>query len=128
MALIVSLDRGAIKLDLGDFQSIVLVGNEVQVPDQGSEVIAKHMHNRWLAATHGGDAFMTLNIAGPLIVEAEDGKEKRLGPYMSFSMTDGILYVDQRVIGLWDGQNSDWYVKDSSAHCHRVRISFHATD
>lgn len=127
MALIVSLDRGAIKQDLGDFQSVVLVGNEVRVADDDSKVLAKHLHNRWIASEDGGDAYMTLNIAGPLIVNA-GGKEPKLGPYMSFSMTDGILYVEQRVLGMWDSQNNDWYVKDASAHSKRVHISFRPND
>ncbi len=127
MALIVSLDRGAIKQDFGDFQSVVLVGNEVRVADDDSVVLAKHLHNRWIASEDGGDASMTLNIAGPLIINA-GGKEPKLGPYMSFSMTDGILYVEQRVLGMWDNQNSDWYVKDASTHSKRVHISFRPND
>ena len=128
MALIVSLDRGAIKLDLGDFRSVVLAGNEVQAPEDGGMVIAKHIHNRWISAQRQPDAFMTLNIAGPLCIAAWDGRESKLGPYLAFSMTDGILYVDQRVFGMWDSQNMDWYVKDAGAHCKRFRVSFHATD
>ncbi len=128
MALIVSLDRGAIKLDLGDFDSVALDGNEVCAPADSGKVIARHMHNRWMsAAQRERDAFMTLNVAGPLIVEVQD-RGSKLGPYLSFAMTDGILYVDQRVFGVWDSENSDWYVKDSGAHCKRVRVSFHATD
>ena len=125
MALIVSLDRGAIKQDLGDFQAVVLVGNEVRADDDS--VLAKHLHNRWLASQDGGEAYMTLNIAGPLIIQA-GGKEPKLGPYMSFSMTDGILYVEQRVLGMWDSQNNDWYVKDAGTHAKRVHISFRAND
>ena len=129
MALIVSLDRGAIKLDLGNFESVVLDQSEVKDADHGGAVIAMHIHNRWLAARREPDAFMTMNIAGPLVVVVEkDGRESKLGPYLTFAMTDGILYVDQRVFGIWDGQNKDWYVKDSSAHCKRLRVSFHATD
>ena len=127
MALIVSLDRGAVKQDLGDFQEVVLVDNEVRLVGNDSVVIAKHMHNRWIAPGDGGDAYITLNIAGPLIVQA-GGKEPKLGPYMSFSMTDGILYVEQRVLGLWDSQNSDWYVKDACAHTKRVHVSFRPND
>ena len=41
MALIVSLDRGAIKLDLGDYRCVALVGNEVQVPDEENAVVAR---------------------------------------------------------------------------------------
>ena len=102
MALIVSIDRGAIKQDLWDFRAVVLVGNEVRVADDESRVLAKHLHNRWLATEPEGDAYMTLNIAGPLVIHA-GGKEPKLGPYMSCSMTDGILYVEQRVLGMWTG-------------------------
>jgi len=127
MALIVSLDRGAIKLDLGDYPSVMLAGNEVQVADDG-RVIARHVHNRWISDQREADAFMTLNIAGPLlIIMDQDGKHK-LGPYLTFAMTDGILYVEQRVIGMWDTQHKDWYVKDASVHTRRFRITFHATD
>ena len=128
MALIVSLDRGAIKLDLGDFESIVLVGNEVRVDDQGGTVLARHLHNRWISVQQEADAFMTLNIAGPLNVVAEDGHPIKLGPYLTFSMTDGILYVDQRVFGMWDTQQHDWYLKDASTHCKQFRVAFCATD
>ncbi len=128
MALIVSLDRGAIKQDLGDVQTVVLVGSELVTPDGGGAVIAKHMHNRWIAPERGGDAFMTLNVAGPLTVLAHGVHDSKLGPYMALSMTDGILYVDQRVFGIWDGENRDWYVKDFGGHCQRLEISFHATD
>ena len=128
MALIVSLDRGAIKLDLGDFDCVSLVGNEVQVPDKSDAVIARHIHNRWIADQGEADSFMSLNIAGPLIISAQDGREAKLGPYYSFAMTDGVLYVEQRVFGLWDAQNKDWYLKDASSHCRRFRISFQATD
>ena len=128
MALIVSLDRGAIKLDLGDYRCVALVGNEVQVPDEENAVVARHVHNRWIPDKRNADAFMSLNIAGPLIVSAQGGEEVKLGPYYSFAMTDGILYVEQRVFGLWDAQNKDWYLKDAAAHCKRFRISFHATD
>ena len=127
MALMVSLDRGAIKRDLGDFDAVVLVGSELRVAGDDSVVIAKHLHNRWIASKDGGDSFMTLNIAGPLIINA-GGREPKLGPYMTFAMTDGILYVEQRVIGLWDSQNNDWYVKDASVHSKRVHISFRAND
>ena len=127
MALIVSIDRGAIKQDLGDFQAVVLVGNELRAADNDSVVLAKHLHNRWMASKEPGDAYMTLNIAGPLVVQA-GGKEPKLGPYMSFSMTDGILYVEQRVLGMWDSQNNDWYVKDASTHAKRVHISFQPND
>lgn len=125
----VSLDRGAIKRDLGDFHAVVLIGNELRADDS---VLATHVHNRWITsddgAAPGTDAYITLNIAGPLIIEAVGGKEPKLGPYMSFSMTDGILYVEQRVLGMWDSQSNDWYVKDASAHSKRVRISFRAND
>jgi len=127
MALIVSLDRGAIKLDLGDFQSVVLAGNEVRVGEDDS-VIAKHVHNRWLSDQKEADSFMTLNIAGPLFVIVQDGPAGKLGPYFNFAMTDGVLYVEQRVFGMWDNTHKDWYVKDASAHTKRLRISFHATD
>ncbi len=128
MALIVSLDRGAMKLDLGDYEAVTLVGNEVHVPDEGNSVIARHIHNRWIPDKQHADSYMTLNIAGPLEVSARDGRDARLGPYYSFSMTDGILYVEGRVFGLWDAQNKDWYLKDTGAHCRRFRVSFHPTD
>ena len=130
MALIVSLDRGAIKLDLGDFQAVTLVDNEVQVVDDHCVTVAKHMHNRWIATDRGrgGDAFMTLNVAGPLLIAVDDNRQPKLGPYMSFSMMDGVLYTDGRVFGLWDTQNGDWYVKDAGRHAQRIHISFHATD
>ena len=127
MALIVSLDRGAIKLDLGDFRSVVLCGNEVQVEDNG-RVIAKHIHNRWISEQREADSFMTLNIAGPLFVTVSDGQGGKLGPYFNFSMTDGILYVEQRVFGMWDTPHKDWYVKDAAFHTRRLCISFHPTD
>lgn len=127
MALIVSLDRGALKLDIGDCQSVVLAGNEVQVGDDG-RVIARHVHNRWISDQDEANSFMTLNIAGPLFVVVDDGSDGKLGPYYNFSMTDGILYVEQRVLGMWDTPHKDWYVKDAAAHTKRVRISFHATD
>ena len=128
MALIVSLDRGAIKLDLGDFHCVALSGNEVHLPEADDRVIARHIHNRWLSHQHDRQSFMTLNIAGPLVVSAEDEREVKLGPYYAFSMTDGVLYVDQRVFGLWDAQKKDWYLKDTSHHCKRFRVSFFATD
>src|SRR4051794_9550536 len=98
MTLIVSLDRGAIKQDLGDFEAVDLVDNEVREAGGECVVLAKHVHNRWIASKEGGEAYMTLNIAGPLIIHV-GGTEQNLGPYMSFSMTDGILYVEQRVLG-----------------------------
>lgn len=131
MALIVSLDRGAIKLDLGDYQTVVLDGDEVQLPDKGGKTIARHLHNRWIATQEQktpSAAFITLNIAGPLLVVTRGGQESRLGPYLAFAMTDGILYVDQRIFGMWDSQNKDWYVKDTGIHCKRFDISFHTTD
>lgn len=129
MALIVSLDRGAIKVDLGDYSAVALTGNELRALDKdGGALIAKHMHNRWLASARHGEAFMTLNIAGPLVIELQDGEASRLGPYMLFCTTDGILYVEQRVLGLWDTQTGDWYVKDAGRHSSRLRIAFHATD
>lgn len=75
---------------------------------------------------------MTLNVAGPLIVSAIDsraigGEEFRMGPYLTFSMTDG-LYVDQRVFGLWDSRYTDWYLKDASLHCKHFHVRFDATD
>lgn len=124
MPLLLSLAREAGKLDLGSHEEVELAIDELRVA-AGGPALARHRHNRWLAA-EGRESFAKVDIVGPLVISPV-GEPRRLGPYENFSMFDGVGYVDRRVFAFTDLQQGDWYVRDVGVHWPCLRISFRGT-
>ena len=124
MPLLVSLDRGTSQLELGAHEVLTLTGEELHGQDK--QLLAKHRHNRWLP-DHDHEAYVRLQIVGPLVVVAPGPEARKLGPYQKFSTFDGVAYVEDRVFGFWDLTHSDWYVVDAAAHWRQLQICFHAS-
>jgi hypothetical protein len=124
MPLLLSLTRESQIHDLGTHQAVEVTFDDLRV--FGGPMLAKHRHNRWIAAD-GGDSYSHLEIEGPLVITGVTPDAKVLGPYQKYSMFDGVGYVDRRVCAFTDLQNGDWYVHDVGKHWPSLKIIFHET-
>ncbi len=120
MALIVNVVQGAEAAYLGDFDSLVLSETGLHTPSV-SEPLATHVHHRWLVHDQG-HTYTELKITGPLWVDGP--QEQHLGPYLTLSMLNGVLYVDQRIFGFFDAGHDDWYITDLGQHWKSLRMRF----
>jgi hypothetical protein len=128
MPLITSLRTDEARLELESVDELLLSADELfAMHRDGRTLIARHRHNRWMKEQGNPEAFVRLQIQGPLVV-ASSSEKRCLGPYLRFAMHDGVLYVEDRVFGFWDVQHRDWYIVDIGAHWKELRISFHPTD
>lgn len=125
MALLVSLQRSVEKIELGAFEVLRLVDDDLYEGEGEKRLLARHRHNRWMKADDP-EPFVRLEIAGPLL--AYGPADMKLGPYQHFSTFDGVLYVENRVFGFWDAQHKDWYIVDAGEHWKELFISFHTTE
>jgi|tagenome__1003787_1003787.scaffolds.fasta_scaffold20179924_2 hypothetical protein len=123
MSLQVTLSRGADKRQLGNFDQLEIVGNELR--EAGStEALARHVHHRW----HIADAphtYIRLDIVGPVTVEVLEGAHDKLGPYQEFTMENGVLHADTRVFGFVDVERNDCYVSDLGEHRKALKLMFY---
>jgi hypothetical protein len=125
MALFVSLARDSIREELGEFELVRILENEIRAgPEQ--TVIAWHTQHRW-RSEHGEQSYNKIEITGPLTItigEDSPAPQQRFGPYGAYHYMDGVAYADGRVFGFWDLSASNWYLTDVGVHCKTLTIRF----
>jgi len=125
MALFVSLVRDSIREELGEFEFVRILANEIRAGAE-QKVIASHMQHRWVTE-HGEHSYNKVEITGPLTISVGDesaATQQRLGPYGTYNYIDGVGYADSRVVGFWDISAGNWYLTDFGVHCKVLTIAF----
>lgn len=87
--------------------------------DDHPEPIARHERHHWTpTGVEAKDVFYTrLDIAGPLCLSFKrKAAEVNYGPYSSFSMVNGVGYVEGVVFAFDDAQHNDWYCTEDRQH------------
>ena len=122
MALFVALVRDSVRHELGEFDIVRILENEVRAGEP-EKVIAWHSQHRW-RAEHADQTFNKVEISGPLTVGMGGGSTQAFGPYGNYLYMDGVAYADGRVFAFWDISAADWYLTDVGLHCKSLTIRF----
>ena len=120
MPLVVTVKLEAEEKNLGSYDALEIAENRVLIPES-TEPLATHLHHRWMVHEEP-HTYTELKVTGPLWVKGPDFA--RLGPYLTLSLVNGVMYVDQRIFGFFDSEHDDWFVTDLGKHWKRLAVDF----
>ena len=95
-------------VELGPFLEVRIDGEALRAR-RGGEVLARHRSHAWLVHER---SFFRLDCASPVCLHFENEYSECspvYGPFMHFSMADGIAYGDGAIYANLDVETKRWY-------------------